>query len=312
MKVLLGEGGASAQGFHSMMSILECPKEYQFKERRGIVVPVEYNPDHFSVGSIFGAGRAKWFALKFRTDAKAWRLLKTAMEEEQDKQQLPVHFKAIRYAMTYMQEYVEHYSMRPLPKPIAAEYLIGPAPLKPDDPFYQYRTARLDDVSEYPEAAGLCIGEAKTTSGSIYDLINKYTLHGQTLLQYTLWKAAKEGEATYGPAAGTILDIVKKGYKGVRSQFRRHFIPFEPYVLKWFAQSMRGYLSDMEKIKWDGYARRNFGSCTRAGTRGPLPCEYRDLCIYGRAAAGQYVFKDSQKILTKWKPKPGKETPPWK
>lgn len=312
MKVLLGEGGPSSHGFHGMQSILFCDKEFQLRERRGITRPQEFTPDHFSVGSIFHAGRARWFSLRFRTDAKAWRKVKIAMDEEASKFELPTTFKAERLAQTYLAQYIEHWSMRPLPKPIAAEYLLGPVPLKPSDPFYMFRTAKLDDVSIYHEAANqLAIGESKTTSGSIYDCVNQYTLHGQPLLQYVLWKHAEQGEQLHGPVAGTILDITKKGYGGKRCQFERRFIPFEPKVLKWFAKSMRGYLKDMEKISWDSYARRNFGSCSRIGGRGRVSCDYRDLCMYGQSAAGQYVFKKSQKILTTWKPKPGQTVAPW-
>lgn len=313
MKVMLGEGGPSSHGFHALQSIFYCKKEFQLKERRKITRPQEFTPDHFSVGSIFHAGRARWFSLRFRTDNKAWRKVKNAMDEEAAKFELPTTFKAQRLAQTYLAQYIEHWSMRPLPEPIAAEYLLGPVALKPSDPFYMFRTAKLDDVSVYPEAGGLlAIGESKTCSGSIYDTIKQYTLHGQPLLQYVLWKHAEQGEQAHGPVAGTILDVTRKGYGGKRCEFRRHFMPFEPSVLKWFAASIRGYLKDAERIQWDGYARRNIGNCTRIGGRGRVDCDYKDLCTFGRGVAGQYVFKDTQKILTTWKPKPGAMTPPWK
>lgn len=312
MKILLGKGGPSSAGFHAIQAITYCPKEFQLDVIRQIHVPVEYNPDHFSVGSIFHAGRARWFSLAFATGAKAWRQIQAACWEEYEAQKLPVTFKAHRIALTYLSEYIEHYSLLPKPKPIAAEYLLGPAALKPDDPLYMFRTAKLDDVSRYPEhGMELCIGESKTTSGSISDCIKQYELHGQPILQYILWTLSKQGEATHGPVAGTILDVTQKGYGGRKCQFRRHFIPFEPSVVSWFKKSMRGFLKDASKIDWNSYARRNFSSCTRMGGRGRVDCTYKKLCTYGRGASSSYVIGPDSKRLGSWKPTEGRETPPW-
>ncbi len=312
MKILLGKGGPSSQGFHMMQALTYCKKEFQFATIRKIHVPAEFTHDHFAVGSIFHAGRARWFSLNFRTDAKAWRAIKDATAEEADGHHLPVSFKAERMALSYLAQYVEHYSLLPKPKPLAAEYLLGPAPLAKDDPLYMFRTARLDDVSVYPESAGqLAIGESKTTSGSVNDVVRQYQLHGQPMLQYVLWKLAKQGERTHGPVAGTVLDVTVKGYGGRKCSFKRVFIPFEPYAIKWFKKSMRGYLKDGSKIDWNSTPRRNFGSCTRMGGRGRVDCTYKKLCTYGRSVAGQYVYGEDSRPLHFWKPSEGKETPPW-
>ncbi len=311
-KVLEGVGGPSEFGFHMIQSISMCHKEYQLSHERQIHVPTEYNPDHFSVGSIFHAGRARWFGRKFGTGARDWRSIRDACGEETERQRLPVTFKAERIALVYLQEYISHYSLLLKPKPIATEYLLGPAPLKPDDPFYMFRTAKLDDVSHYAEAGGaLCIGESKTTGAGIQDCINQYTLHGQPLLQYVLWQAAEQGLATWGPVAGTILDITKKGYGGRPSTFARHFIPFEPRVLKWFTKSMRGFLSDANKIDWNSYARRNFSSCTRMGGRGRVACTYRDLCMFGKAAASKYRYGETGERLTSFTATKKQWANPW-
>lgn len=308
--VLLGKGGPSDAGFHYIEAISRCEKEYQYG-LRGVRIPTEYNPDHFSVGSIFHAGRARWFSLRFDTSPKAWRLIREACAEEADGMDLPVTFKAERMALGYLAEYVAHYSLLPKPKPIAAEYLLGPAPLKPDDPFFMFRTAKLDDVSHYAEAGGkLCIGESKTTGASISDCIQQYMLHGQPLLQFILWNAAKQGRATYGDVAGTILDVTQKGYGGKKCKFARHFIPFEPRVLEWFTKSMRGYLRDAAKIDWNSYARRNFSSCTRMGGRGRVACTYRDLCMFGKSATSKYVLKDGRSLRS-WRPTDEQTVPPW-
>ncbi len=311
MKVLLGKGGASEAGWHGIEKIALCEKEYQYGQVRGIKRPSEFNPDHFSVGSIFHAGRARWFSRNFATGAKTWRLIKEACEEEAQNMELPVTFKATKQALVYLTEYIEHYRMLPKPRPIAAEYLLGPAKFKPSDPLYMFRTARLDDVSHYDEAAGqLCIGESKTTGAGIQDVVTQYKLHGQPLLQYMLWKVAPQGEAMHGPVAGTVLDITKKGYGGKKCQFSRVFVPFEPRVLEWFHNTLSHYLKRAAQIDWNTPTVRNIAACTRMGGRGRVSCDYIDLCSYGRSATIHYVMKDGSS-LTKFKPDHERKEAPW-
>jgi hypothetical protein len=201
--------------------------------------------------------------------------------------------------------------VRPLPRPVAAEYLLGPAPLKPDDPFFLHRTARLDDVSHYPEAAmKLCIGESKTTSATVNDVINQYTLHGQTLLQPLLWNMAQQWAATHGPVAGVLLDITVKGYGGKKCSFARAFMPVRDETLSWFRDSMRGYLRAAASVEWDTPAPRNVSMCTRMAGRGRMACEFRDLCMHGKAAAPKYVTKNGESLV-RWKPSAEETIPPW-
>ncbi len=147
MNILLGEGGASPAGWHSIESIFRCGKEFQLREVRKIHKPYEYNPDHFTVGSCFHAGRARWFSLNFDAGSEAMVAVRAAVIEEAQKLELPSRATAIASALDYLTQYIAHYQMQPAPRPLAAEYLLGPAPFKPDDPFYMFRTARLDDVS---------------------------------------------------------------------------------------------------------------------------------------------------------------------
>ena len=297
MKVLLGKGGPSEAGWHMIEALMHCEKEFQFK-LRGIAKPMEYTPNHFAVGSIFHARRAMWFARQFSTSPKTWRKIKHACEQEALAQKLPVSFKAGKIALTYLQQYIEHWKLRPKPRPIAAEYLLGPCTLRPSDPLYAFRTAKLDDISYYHEAAGqLCIGESKTTSGSIQDCVKQYELHGQPVLQFMLWKAAKQGEAMHGKIAGTILDITKKGYGARRCSFARVFIPFEQRVLDWFGDAMVKYLKRKEEIKWNSKVDRNITSCTRAAGRGRVDCDYKALCTEGKSASIHYVMADGSSLM---------------
>src|SRR6185369_15921944 len=113
---------------------------------RGIHKPLNQTPDAFGIGSLHHAGRARWFSLRFATDDSAWASIRQAVDEEAERQKLPVSVKARQQALAYLDEYVNHWSKRPRPSPIATEYKVGPAPLQPDDPFFLWRTARLDDV----------------------------------------------------------------------------------------------------------------------------------------------------------------------
>jgi hypothetical protein len=310
-KVLLGRGGPSEAGWHSIEDFLRCPKEYQFRHIRKIRTPISQVPDHFAQGLMFHAGRARWFALRFATSEKAWMSIKEATEREAEEQKLPVSLKAKQQVQALLTMYVDNYSRRPLPNPIAAEYKLGPAPMKDGDPFQLWRTARLDDVSHYPEAAGkLCIGESKTTSTSINDCLNQYQLHGQPLLQQVLWRNAQQGQAKFGAVAGIMLDIVKKPYGKDRAQFARVFVPVSDWTVKWYVRSMQGYLRAAAAVSWDADAPRNVSACTRLIGRGRIPCEFRDLCQEGGSASSKYVLA-SGNSLKSHQPDVGMEKMPW-
>lgn len=308
--VILGKGGVSAAGWHKIESFLRCPKAYQYSQVRGIRTPATQTPDHFAIGIIHHAMRARWFSLRFADDAKTWTQLKLAAQEAAEEQELPVSADAIRKTESMFRLYMNHWLMRPRPDPLAAEYLVGPSPIFEGDP-ETARTARLDDVSRYPEAGGkLCLGESKTTSTSIGDTVNQYTLHGQPLLQALLWKHSPQGEAMHGPIAGIMLDIFKKPYEKQKPDFGRVFVPLNERVLDWYARSMAGYLRAAGKVDWDTEVPRNVQGCTYMAGRMRVTCEFRDLCLHGRSATGSYVLRDGSSLLAH-KPEAGKEKMPW-
>lgn len=310
-KVIVGRGGPTSAGWHSVEQFLRCPKAYQFGKVRGIRQPLEQTPDHFAVGLLHHAQRARWFALKFATSAKAMASVQDAMFEECEKQQLTISTDAQQRARVLFDAYIKHWSKRPRPTPVAAEYLVGPAPLVPGDPEYLWRTARLDDVSIYPEAGGrLCLGESKTTGDSIGDCITQYTLHGQPLLQLLLWKMSPRGEAMHGPAAGVMLDICKKQSGRNPPKFERCFVPVKDSVLEWYAPSLRGYIAAAMAVGWDTEAPRNTQGCTYKAGRMRAVCDFRDLCMHGKDGAGKYVLSDGT-ALRKFEPEPGKTRMPW-
>ncbi len=308
--VIVGAGGPTDAGWHSASDGIGCMKEGQYKHVRKITLPMNNTPDHFAVGGLLHAGRATWFGAKFAMDEASKQQVFSAMQEAEDSFELPVSTAAIQAAHKYMKEYMEHWSLRPKPQPVAAEYLVGPAPLEKGDPFPLWRTARLDDVSYYSEAGGLAIGEAKTTSASINDCVNQYTLHGQPILQVILWNTSEQGAAKHGPLKGFVLDIIKKGYGKDKSQFARHFIEVTPRTIEWYVRNMQAYLRRYASTDWNSDVERNIQFCTRMVGRARMACEYRDLCMHGKTAAGNYVLKDGS-ALSSWKPSLGKETEPW-
>lgn len=310
-QVIEGKGGPSSAGFHKIQDIFRCSKAYQYGAVRGIHKPQYQTPDHFAWGILHHAMRARWFALRFDMTAKGWQKVLEAGQEAAEEQKLIMTMEVQRKAQAGFKMYTEHWSKRPRPDPIATEYLLGPAPLKPGDPLYMHRTARLDDASKYPEAGGLlALGESKTTSTSPGDTINQYKLHGQPLLQLLLWKMCPNGEAKYGPAAGVVLDVFKKPYGKDKPQFAREFVPVNQRVLEWYLKSIRGFLRAAERIDWNTDTPRNPQGCTYQAGRMRVPCEFRDLCMYGRAAASEYVTRDG-KALHKWTPTEDETVPPW-
>lgn len=311
-EVLVGESGPTEAGIHSVLEGIGCAKEYQFKYVRQLYEPQHQTPDYFAVGSQLHAGKAHWFAKGFKMDAATWASIQLAMRKEMELQKLPVSAKALQAGERYMREYMDHWSKRPKPTPIACEYKLGPTPLEPGDPFFMWRTARLDDVSRYPEALGkLCLGETKTTSDSVNGVINKYTLHPQILLQMILWKMDPRGEATYGPIAGVMLDIVKKGYGENKSAFSRHFLRVPPHAITWFPRVLKAHLRILSVIDWDADVIRNPTRCTRQEGRMLVSCQYRDLCLAGRNAANRYVMGPKGESLLSWRSSPGKTKAPW-
>lgn len=289
--VIEGESGATEAGWSAIQDFLRCPKAYQFSKVRQLHKPPGVQLDHFAVGSLVHAGRAKWYALGFpdpEKKPKAWAKVMKAMELEGMKLPEPPTDKAMRDSCRYVLEYAQHWKMRPKPKPLATEYKLGPAPLLEGDPKPRWRTARLDDLSYYDEAGGkLCIGECKTTSASLHDITAKYTLHGQIIMQTILWDASPQGRAMHGPIAGVVLDVVMKGY-GTSSKFGRTFIPVSDWQKKWFAKSMSRITAQAIALKEDSFAERRTTGCQFPAGRILCACDFKELCSSGRSALGLY------------------------
>jgi hypothetical protein len=213
--------------------------------------------------------------------------------------------------MDCLKEYQDHWGRLPKPTPIACEYKLGPTPLEAGDPFFMHRTARLDDVSRYPNGLNkLYLGETKTTSGSIGQCIEQYALHPQILLQMLLWKMDPKGEATYGPIEGVMLDVIKKGYGEESCSFAREAIPVPAFAMSWFPRTLKAWLRIFAAIDWDADVTRNPMRCTRSIGRATVACEFRELCKKGRAASNLYVMGKGVQLL-KHEPEPGKMRMPW-
>jgi hypothetical protein len=310
-KILVGKGGVTTHGWHKIESAFRCLKAYQFERVRGIYQPTNRTPDHFAVGIMHHAMRARWFAKGFKTDNATWLSMMDAGREAAEEGQLPITIKAERMAQRHMQAYVQHWSARVLPRPKAAEYLIGPVALKAGDSKELHRTARLDDVSEYPEGNWqLYLGESKTTSTSISDCVRQYELHGQPMLQLALWKMSKKGEARFGPVKGVMLDVTVKSYDvNVPPKFGRVPIPISEYALEWYVKEIRGMLALVDEVGWDTEVSRNVGGCTYMAGRMRVDCAFKELCRFGRSATTKYVLPEGKSLTDKsaWKG----ETPPW-
>lgn len=307
VEVQQGEGGASSHGWHRLESFLLCPKMYQLQQVRGIKRKLAAVPDAFAVGTLFHCGRASWFANGFGTDEATFQVVKQDMESAAAKNPEPVTPGAQSIALRYIQEYIQHWRMRPNPRPIATEYLLGPTRIAGEG---TERTARLDDIGHYPEADGrLCIGEAKTTSTTIADTAMQYEQHGQPMLQALLWRLDPLGEATHGPIAGVMLDIVVKGYDRP-CKFGRVFVKISQRQLDWYSKGLESYLHEANLVTWNSPELRNITACTRMIGRMRRDCPYKTLCAYGQSGAVGYVGADGESLL-RWKPSEGQFVPPW-
>lgn len=306
-KCIEGESGPTEEGWHKIETYIRCAKEHQYANVRGIKIPQAEQPDYLAVGSLVHAGRAKWFALECATDEHSLAEVRSAMSVEAYKQKLPIKLDAERKALDIIRAYIDHWGMRAKPKALAVEYKLGPVPFSSGS--VVTRTARLDDLSDYP-GFGLYIGECKTTSTSIFDTINQYTLHGQVILQLALYAADPNGEAKFGPVGGVMLDVIKKGYGKDKHAFAREPIRPPPAVVTKVAARIRDAVLGQSMVGWDSYALMNPGACTRLIGRARVACAYRDLCMHGRNAALQYVLADGTP-LTQYQPVAGAMKMPW-
>lgn len=308
--VLVGKGGVTPAGWHSIEAFLRCPKEYQNKHIRKMKKPEAETKSPLATGLIMHAGKAVWFASNFQEGGNIWEKIRDAVKAEAESQKLPITAKDEQLGLKFVQEYIEHWRSKPKPKPLAVEHLVGPAPIADGDPFFLYRTARLDDVSAYAEAGyGLCIGETKTTSATATEVTKTYQLHGQPLLQHMLYRMAAEGQQLLGPVVGTMLDIIEKGYGKDKSKFSRVMVPVSEHAVKWYQDSMRHYLRLAAGVEWDSDVPRNISACTRTISGRSVVCDFRDLCQYGASTSGKYVLEGGKSLKDKaaWQGEKG----PW-
>lgn len=309
MNTLWNEGGPSGLGYSEIEAYLRCPKEYQYGKVRGITPWTDSTPDYFAVGSFLHAGRARWFAQQFKQDDATWKLMQDDITKVRSEFDLPCSDRAERDALGYLQEYVSHWAVRPLPKIVAVEHMLGPTDLEEGAPG-TVRTARLDDFGFYPEAGGrLAIGECKTTSAAISDVANQYTLHGQPVLQRLLWDSAPQGAAMYGATAGMVLDVIQKGFAGKRCQFARIFIPVGDRVLLWAREGLINALKSKTQMTYGSAVERRITSCTRLVGRARVACPYLPLCEHGRAGATGFMAENQP--LANWTATDDQPTPPW-
>lgn len=288
--------GASKNGWHRIEAKILCDKKYQLEDVWGVRQPQFMTPDPLAVGGLFHVGRAWWFDNGFPTGAKTWAALQDTIHEAALAMALPVRHDAINRCLSYLDQYCTHWSSRAKPKVIGVEYDLD-APMIPGlDP----RTARLDDVSEYPEANfKLCIGECKTTSESVLAVVNEYKLHGQPTMQDILWEMASNGERMHGPADSVLLDVVVKGYGKEKCQFGRQAIRITDHVKNWFVPMIGKHAHEAAAMTTETKAERRITSCTRMIGRMRVPCQFQELCTRGKAAAIGYVDRDGVSLSNK-------------
>lgn len=303
------EGGPSGKGYSEVETHLRCPKEDQFANVRKFGRAMTQIPDYFAVGSFMHAGRARWFAEQFSTSDETWKKIQQDIDAARAGFPLPCSEVAVSDALRYLQEYVEHWGVRERPRIVAVEHMLGPTELRQGAPA-TVRTARLDDFGFYPEAGDkLAIGECKTTSASIADVANQYTLHGQPYLQKLLWDRAPQGAATYGDVFGMVLDVIQKGYAGKRCQFARIVVPYYASVEAWWQRELSTALEN-RNAGWDAQPERRITSCTRLIGKARISCPYRDVCLHGKSGTIGMTFEDGAPV-SGWQPSEGKTTAPW-
>lgn len=281
--------GASPRGWHAIVSKFLCDKKFQLEHRWKVHKPMTATPDALGTGGLFHQGRAHWFNSGFASDAKYQSQMHDFVREAALLYPLPVKEDVITRTLSYLDQYVEYWSARVRPKVLGVEYKLTANILGPE---FDDRTARLDDVSQYPDTAPAwsnAIGECKTTSVSVADAVLEYTLHGQPVKQAILWEMAPEGERKHGPIDFIMLDVIVKGYGKEKCKFGRVPIRITDYTKNWYLPMLARQVKEAEAITTETPVLRNITNCTRLIGRMRVPCEYMDLCQRGKSAAVAYV-----------------------
>lgn len=282
--------GASPRGWHAIEAVFHCGKKFELQQRWGLRRPMTMTPDALGTGGLFHQGRAWWFSNNFATGKDAWDKLKTFVEEAALLYELPVKQDVINRTLSYLDQYCTYWSARVKPRVKEVEYTLTGNILGPD---FDDRTARIDDLSEYPDNSfKLCIGECKTTSVSVKDAVEEYTVHGQPTKQAILFEAAPEGARKYGSVSDILLDVIVKGYGKEKCSFGRQVLRITDHMKNWYLPMLAAKVSEAQRIMDGEPGVRNITSCTRLIGRMRVPCLYRDLCQRGRSAAPAYVDRD--------------------
>lgn len=279
--------GASPRGWHAIEAMFHCGKKFELEHYWKVRRPMTMTPDALGVGGLFHQFRAHWFNSNFQTGAAYWETAKAFVEEAALLYALPVKDDTIRRTLHYADQYATYWSARVKPRVKHVEYPLKASILPPE---FDDRTARIDDVSEYPDSNWkLAVGECKTASTDFNRVISEYTLHGQPVKQVILWEAAENGERTYGPVEYVLLDIIIKGYGKEKCQFARSAVRVYDHTKNWFLPMLAHKVTEAQRIMDGNPGERNITSCTRAIGKMLVPCTYRDLCQRGKSATPAYV-----------------------
>lgn len=301
--------GPTIAGWHMIEAFAAgCPKEHQFRHIRKI----RLKPDgpnapmmmHFAVGLLFHHMRAQWL-----NDGYEGKLWKDALEKfytEYPKlkgaERLPDGCYDI--ALRTFRSYRAYWKTQMKPRVLAVEYELEPRALTPDAPAWAWRGARLDSIEKWPD--GVWIGEAKTSYGGESTVKDFYALHGQPLLAMALW--SEKETKKWGPLRGVMLDPMKKAdTKQEGKAYPRIKLPLRKYghALEWFKRSFTDWVMMATSIKYNDDPTRIM-HCNRPYG----PCDYRELCLFGRD--GSLGYEVDGVPLHAVKPSLGKEVPPWR
>lgn len=292
LQPIIGEPkeGPSIAGFHKIVDFFRCPQEWKFRHIIQIEPKNKEEKTALQIGVLAHIGRADFFAKQCKGTVDSAH---KAIQKYVQKSGGVYKAEAEREACRLMSAYIEHWSAQPLPLVRAVEYEIGPAPLAINDPLYAFRTARLDDLSNYPDALNkLCIGDLKTTSDSISATMNEYRQNGQFITYNILYRMAKEGQLVFGPIHGIMIDICTKE---AVPKFHRELITVTPFQEKWFTAAMQAHLRVSSQITTRTPTPRNVTQCARSVSRkGSFMCDYHDLCHYGGSRVNMYTDKQGE------------------
>jgi hypothetical protein len=300
-KILDLPTGSSGAGWSSLSEFVRCEKADQYGRVRGIRKFQNTISEAFSVGGLMHAARAQWLHDNYKGDLWKQQIDHHAIKLEADGDRLAPNSK--RIALNNFQGYVDYWLKHPRSQVLAVEFELTPRGVWPNAPPWAFRTSRLDSIERF--MGKTWIGEAKSTYyGGASRVRNTYALHGQILMQLSLWGEAETER--FGPLAGVLLDPMVKEGKGRATGAERTPIPLDKvqHALSWFKRDIKLWIQGQQAMQWNDVAPRRLSPDNCRG------CQFRELCTQGRDGAVRFHFRDGTPIV-KWKPSPGKEVPPW-